>query len=290
MKAEVFEGTICKNSRKLYTVSSNSLVTAPHNSFLKIGSNDILFKVENSEKTTIKRPFQVKDRETIEIKGRYENKILPGDIVEIYFEEYFATDIKLEKGQSGYKEGDILYCQGGLTSSSSLDVTGSLCQLIVENINDKGDIANLRIFKPGLYIQPPEYPTMAINEMEKPIEVNLEFDLADNVSVLERNITSVSSSLSKTELSLSYDLPEEIEQGEIIIQKQIIDIDREYAYEDAYNQICSITQDFSPNHNLPLMAPNNPSFHAVYNKAIEMLEEKLSEMERKIYELERRSN
>ena len=70
--------------------------------------------------------------------------------------------------------------------------------------------------------------------------------------------------------------------------KQALYLDRDYVYDDAYNEVCCITRDFSPSHQLPLMAPNNPSFHAVYNKAIEMLEEKISNMEQRIRDLERR--
>tara|TARA_R100000008_G_scaffold75564_1_gene54883 strand:- start:12 stop:884 length:873 start_codon:yes stop_codon:yes gene_type:complete len=290
MKAEVFEGAILKGSNDLYIVSENLEITAPHNSFLKIGSSDILFKVEGSKKTTIKRHFELKDKETINIKGIYEGKILPGDIIKIYFDEYVTTNVNLLKSADGHKEGDVLYCQGGLTSSSSLDLTGKLCQLIVEQVNKEGQISKLRVFNPGLYIKTPETPVIAINEANKPVEVELEFDLSDNASSIERNVSSISSSLSSSEISLSYPLPEGVSEGEVIIEKQIIHLDREYTYESTSNELCSITQDFSPNHKLPLMAPNNPSFHAVYNKAIEMLEEKLSEMERKIHELERRAN
>ena len=108
MKAEVFEGTIPKNSRKLYTVANGSIITAPHNSFLKIGSSDTLFKVENSESITIKRTFSAIDSSSLKIKGNYENRILKGDLIKIFFEEYTATNVSLSEGNSKFEEGDIL--------------------------------------------------------------------------------------------------------------------------------------------------------------------------------------
>tara|TARA_R100001163_G_scaffold65836_1_gene65529 strand:+ start:16325 stop:17194 length:870 start_codon:yes stop_codon:yes gene_type:complete len=288
MKAEVFEGTIPKNSRKLYIVANNKTVATPHNAFIKIGSNDTLFKIENSEGITIKRAFAASSADTIKIKGNYQNRILIGDSVKIFFEEYVPSKVTLKKGDSKFKEGDILYCQGGRPSNSPKDITGKRCQLMVTSVNDEGEITNVKISYPGSYIDPPENPVIALNEAEKPIEVSLDFELSESASSIERSVVHIESSSVDSTLRLSYELPTGIQEGEIIIDKQAIYLDRDYIYDDAYNEVCSITRDFSPSHQLPLMAPNNPSFHSVYNKAIEMLEEKISAMEQRIRDLERR--
>ena len=288
MKAEVFEGTIAKNSRKLYTVANNGFIATPHDSFVKIGENNILFKIESSNKITIKRPFTASGKNTIKIKGNYENRILKGDLVNVFFDEYIASSLRLSKASSSLEEGAILYCQGGMPSISSKDITGKKCQIVIDSVNEEGEVANVSISYPGRYVVPPENPVTAINELEKPIEVFLDFDLAETSSSAERNITKISASSIDTELELSYELPIGVTEGEIIIEKFLINLDKDYLYDDAYNEVCAITKDFSPSYDFPLMAPNNPSFHSVYNKTIEMLEEKLSSIEKKIAILERR--
>ena len=288
MKAEVFEGTIPKNSRKLYTVANGSIITAPHNSFLKIGSSDTLFKVENSESITIKRTFSAIDSSSLKIKGNYENRILKGDLIKIFFEEYTATNVSLIEGNSKFEEGDILYCQGGKPTISPKDITGKKCQLIVTSVNKEKEITGVRVLNPGAYVEPPQNPVTAINETEKPIKVSLNFELVENATSVERDVTKIASSSIDTDINLSYDLPIGVTEGEVIIEKYAIYLDRDYAFEDVYNEVCTITRDFSPSQNLPLMAPNNPSFHVVYNKAIEMLEGKISSMENRIKALEHR--
>jgi hypothetical protein len=79
-----------------------------------------------------------------------------------------------------------------------------------------------------------------------------------------------------------------VDTGEIMLKKQVIYLDREYNFDDCYCKVCTITKDFSPKNNLPLMAPNTPNVHNIYNKAIEILEEKLSKMENRIKALEKR--
>ena len=287
MKAEVFQATIPENSKKLYTVAKNGTIATPHGAFLKIGSNDTLFKIENSEEITIKRAFTSIADDSIKIKGNYQNRILTSDVVNIFFEEYITSQATLIKGNSKFKEGDIFYCQGGKPSLSPRDITGKKCQLMVTEVNEKGEVTHIKISYPGSYAIPPENPVVAINEHERPIKVSLEFELSENASKVERNITSVASSNIDTDIKLSYGLPPGVEEGEILIVKKVIYLDREYNYEDVYNEICTITKDFSPSHGLPLMAPNNPSFHNVYNKTVEILEEKISDMEARLRTLER---
>jgi hypothetical protein len=88
-------------------------------------------------------------------------------------------------------------------------------------------------------------------------------------------------------IRLSYKLPLGVEAGEMMLTKQVIFIDREYNFEDCYCKVCTITKDFSPKNRLPLMAPNTPNAHTIYNHAIEMLEQKFSQIENRIKDLER---
>jgi len=288
MKAEVFEGSILRGSTKLYVVSNNRKVATPHNALLKISSNETLFKIENSEELNIKKPFTREKEAIIKIKGNYNYKITPGDSLDLYYDEWKTSGVRLIKGDSKFVVGEILYCQGGIVSRSSQNLTGRQCEIKVTNVSKKGEITQIKIHQHGIYTRLPEGKVTAINERKTPIEVELEFEAADNTSLARRDVTEIESSPVESIIKLSYKLPAGVDTGEIMLKKQVIYLDREYNFDDCYCKVCTITKDFSPKNNLPLMAPNTPNVHNIYNKAIEILEEKLSKMENRIKALEKR--
>ena len=287
MKAEVFEGSILRSSNKLYITSSNRKIATPHNALLKIASNETLFKIESSEELNIKRRFTSTKEDEIKIKGNYNYKITPGDSIDLYYEEWRACDVQLAKGGHNLEVGEILYCQEGIVSNSTQNITGQQCEIKVTKVTKKGEVSQIEIHQPGAYTQIPEGKVTAINEKDIPIEVKLQFEPAESTPLAQREVQSIESTPMQSTIRLSYRLPLGVETGEMMLTKQVIYIDREYNFENCYCKVCTITKDFSPKNHLPLMAPNSPNVHTIYNHAIEMLEQKFSQMENRIKELER---
>tara|TARA_Y100000034_G_scaffold118133_1_gene158472 strand:+ start:288 stop:1160 length:873 start_codon:yes stop_codon:yes gene_type:complete len=287
MKAEVFEGSILRGSNKLYIVSNNRKVATPHNALLKIASNETLFKIESSEELNIKRPFISPEENEIKIKGNYNYKITRGDSVNLYYEEWKASSAELVNGGSNLNAGEILYCQEGVVSNSTQNITGQQCEIKVVKVTEKGEVSQIEIHKGGAYTQIPEGIVTAINEKDIPIKVKLEFEPAESTPMVQREVESVTSTPIESTIKLSYRLPLGVDSGEMIVPKQVIYIDREFNFEDCYCGVCTITKDFSPKNRLPLMAPNTPNVHTIYNQAIELLEQKFTQMENRLKELER---
>ena len=147
MKPEFFHGSVEKGSNKLYTESNRQIVT-PHGSFIKIGSNDIFYRVESIEDLHIKRKFIAQGKH-ITIKGNYQYKLAAYDVVKIYFDEYEALEIKeiltpTDDQFGGYSLSQKIYAQGGIASTSASNITGESVELEVTKIDENGKILDLK--------------------------------------------------------------------------------------------------------------------------------------------------
>lgn len=288
MNTEVFEASIQKGTNKLITTADNRHIVAPHGAFVKISSNEITFKIQNAETLNLKKKFVAESENVLKIKGNHEYKITPSDNATIYYDNYYASQItKIINGSDGLEVGEILYCRDGVATVSSDNLSGKVCELKVTATDDKGKATALSINEEGVYNTPPPNPVQAINEKEKIVEVEIDFEPLDATSLSERVFSRVDASPTETVITLSYPLPKGVKSGEIILSKQIINLDKDYAFPSVYQKTCSIISDFSPVNSFPLMAANNPSMHAVYNTAIEMIEDKLKKIEDRLKKLEK---
>ena len=85
MKPEIFQASIEKGSNKLYLESDRNVATR-NGAFIKLGPNDIFYRVESSEKINIKRKFTF-DSQHLVIKGNFDYRLFMGDNAKITFEE-----------------------------------------------------------------------------------------------------------------------------------------------------------------------------------------------------------
>ncbi len=288
MKPEIFEASLSQGSNSLY-IQSGKKINIRNGAFIKLGSNDIFYRTESTEFINIKRKFKV-DRNWLSIKGNYLYKISPNDNCEITFEEYQAYNIEeIGKNSIKYTVGEKLYAQGGKTSSSSGNLTGEYTEIEVRKIGPDYEITEAVITKPGLYITPPSNPVPVMNENGDLIEMDLEFDSAENISILERDIDQIKSEDNLTHLKPSYLLPEGVTEGELVISKQIISLDRAYASESFESELCEITFDYSPVNGIPLLPPHSIDPQTTYNEAIKIIDGKLLELDKRITRMENRN-
>ena len=88
---------------------------------------------------------------------------------------------------------------------------------------------------------------------------------------------------------MNYDFPREIDNGDLIVSKKVITLDREYGGESEFNALCQTTSDFSPINKIPLMPPHCLTPHVIYNKGIEAIDNRLLELEKEITRLKTRN-
>ena len=285
MKAETFEASIQRGSNQLY-VKSDKTVAIKNGAFVKLGTNDIFYRAESSEKINLKKKF-IRSENVLTIKGDYAYKLSPRDKGKITFDEYEAVEIThIRESSSTFKIGQKIYVLGGTTSSSSGNLTGEYTIMEVTKITKNGEITKAKITKPGLYITPPKNPVQVTDEDGRRIEMNIEFDASSTISILERDFEAVNGSASETKLRTLYPLPVGVEKGELTVSKQIIFLDKEYSHESFNNQLCQITFDYSPVSGIPLLPPNIIDPQTTYNEGIRIIDQKLLDLDKRITRIE----
>jgi len=288
MKSQSFEGSINRGSNELYT-STRKQILASNGDFVKIGNNEVYYQVEETKQITLKKKFQ-SHGDYLTIKGNYEFKIFPGDNAKLYYHDYEAVLInKITKSAKGNSFGDRFFFQGGYPSSSRENLTGKYTEIKVTAVNKDGSVKEVNIVEPGKYITPPENPIIAKNQDGKTIEVEAEFDYSSESSVFERDFTSVEFKDGKTHLRLYYPFPEEIDNAELILSKSILYLNKEYGAAPVHGLLCQTTSDFSPINKIPLVPPNAIAPHAIYNKAVEVVDNRLADIEKRLVRLENRN-
>jgi len=285
MKSETFEASIQRGSNQLY-VRSDKTVAIKNGAFVKLGTNDIFYRAESSEKINLKKKF-TRNENVLTVKGDYNYKLSPHDKCKITFDEYEAVEIShIEESSSTFKIGQKIYVLGGTTSSSSGNLTGEYTIMEVAKITPSGEITQAKIIKPGLYINPPKNPIQVTDEDGRRIEMNIEFDGASTISILERDFEGVNGTAAETKLKTAYPLPAGVEKGELTVSKQVILLDKEYSHESFSNQLCQITFDYSPVSGIPLLPPNTIDPQTTYNEGIRIIDQKLLDLEKRITRIE----
>ncbi len=285
MKPETFEASIEKGSNKLYLRSSFE-VAVRNGAFIKLGSNDVFYKTESAEKINIKRKFSANGAQ-LTIKGNFDHKLFMGDSAKISFEEFEAINLEKIIDQTGtYKAGEKLYGQGGITSSSNGNVTGEYAEAEVKKIDENGKILELSLTSPGLYICQPGSPVEFMNEEGNTVKVETEFDYSSQSSLIERDFSFVESDGKETSITLTYPLPKGVTNGEFIVSKQVISLNKNYDDESFENELCQITFDYSPVNGIPLLPPNSIDPQTTYNEAVIIIENKLQELDKRLTRME----
>tara|TARA_R110000744_G_scaffold77254_1_gene152665 strand:- start:391 stop:1203 length:813 start_codon:yes stop_codon:yes gene_type:complete len=268
---------------------------ATHGAFIKISSNDIFYRVESVEDLHVKRKFTTQGKQ-ITIKGNYQYRLSPDDVVKIYFDEYEAVAAEelitpTDEQFGGYSIGQKIYAQGGTASTSSSNVTGESVELEVTKVDENEKILNLEITRPGKYIKPPENPVKFMDEEGEEMEVNIEFDLSSDSSVMERSFVKVNNYKENTLIEMAYPLPQGIEEGEFFVSKQIIFLDKRYSHDSVKNQPCQIISDRSPIGGIPLIpqAISPTAAISAYNKGMEMIDARLQEIDVRLTRIENRN-
>ena len=287
MKPETFEGSIQKGTNQLY-VTGERRVVAKNGAFVKLGNNSIFYRAENIEQINLRKKFISAGKELI-VKGNLSYKIAPSDTLQITFDEFEAVKVSnVQEHENEYQFNEKIYAQGGVTSNSNTNLTGAYAEITITKIDDKGKILEVQLSSPGKYIIPPSNPVPAMDERGEVVNVDLEFEEASTLSILERQVTYVEPKDGNTHVGISYPLPQGVEEGEFTLSKQIIILDKPYAQDSLDAELCHMTFDFSPVNGIPLLPPNSIDPHATYNEAIKIIEDKFSKLEERMLNLENR--
>jgi|15BtaG_2_1085339.scaffolds.fasta_scaffold00977_2 hypothetical protein len=284
MKPETFLGSIEKGQDKLY-ISSTRTVSCVNGAFVKLANNDIFYRAEALEDLTIKRKFSI-FKEALFVKGNFVHQLFRNDITSVTFTEYEAETVEFSDSSiTDLKEGDRLFAQGGVPSSSSENLTGKYTQIEIKNVGENNQVT-LVIVDKGKYIIPPSSPVSFMDSHGKTINVETTFDSSPNASILERDITHVEFTGEGTKINISYPLPDGVKEGEIVIVKQALNLNKKYYGETLDAELCQITFDYSPVNGIPLLPPNSIDPQSTYNEAVEIIDRRFQLLDQRVKKLE----
>ena len=125
-----------------------------------------------------------------------------------------------------------------------------------------------------------------MNVEGKTINAEIEFDSSPNASILERDITNVEFTGEGTKINISYPLPDGVKEGEIVIVKQALNLNKNYYGETLDAELCQITFDYSPVSGIPLLPPNSIDPQSTYNEAVEIIDRKFQLLDNRLKKLE----
>jgi hypothetical protein len=286
VKPEIFKASAEKGTNKLYTLCHKKISTQ-NGAFIKIGENNIFYRIESCEDLNIKRKFTVEDGKII-LKGNFEFKISAQDLLKIYITEYEATSIyNIKPHEQHFVVGERIYAQGGVTSSSEENLTGEYASFEVAEVNGKSNITQLSMVNPGRYLSPPKSPVKLMNQDEKIIEADIDFDTSTQILAIEREVQIIDGNERQSEIKVAYGLPASVEEGELLISKQVVYIDRPYSLDSFESELCQITFDYSPVNGIPLLPPNSIDPATTYNKGVEIIDSRLADIEKRLARLEK---
>lgn len=281
MKPETFTASIEKGQDKLY-ISSNNTISYRNGAFVKLSTNDVFYRAESLEDLNIRRKFSIFKGE-IFVKGNFTHKLFRNDLAKITFEEHEAESADFLESEIQDLKEEEFFAQGGITSSSAENLTGKYASIILEMSENK---PKLKISEKGKYILPPPNPVSLMNENGKIIKANLSFDICAHASIIERDIVDVNFIGEGSILKLSYPLPHGVKEGEITVSKQQLTLDKIYHGDTLDGEVCQMTFDYSPVSGIPLLPPNSIDPQSAYNKAIEIIDQKFQDLEKRIQKLE----
>jgi hypothetical protein len=219
-----------------------------------------------------------------------------GDEIDITHKEYeINPKITIQNGGIGYFVGDIIEIDEG---SAFVDPsTGEIrtAKLRVASTDEQGAVKTFEVEHHGLYTEAPDQnmliywqPTGGSGEN---LELNIIYNTINNRSVLRREVANLEKVNPKGYiLYLDNELPEHVRTGKLSVKKKNLYLSSNYASGTRFSDRFQLIIDFTGEYGLPMLVENSLSLAFVYNKGINMVDSHIRRLEKRIEELEKKSN
>ncbi len=253
-------------------------------SLIKIKDDSNLYTVLNKENSFLIKDFKVLENRTIFINEDIGVNLQRGDILKITYKEYeLLMVLSILNNGKDYNIGDDLFINDGDAIIDILTGNKHLTILTVLEVNEKGGIKKLGVKSKGKYLIPPKNKTNLINEngiCEAIVETK--YIEIDNATIIERVVSNINIKDNKSYIMLDYSLTPNLKEGKFSVEKCLLTLSCNYSGETGTNLEYKIYYNFTPNLNIPLMVQNSQSSWIIFNKAMQILDSRLREIEEKI--------
>lgn len=283
MKSFNFTCSILQNTNRIISASQCNFNSVPAGSFFRFLKDKNFYTVLKSNNIFLNYDFELDNPRKIIINKDIGVNLSKNDSIKILYKEYeILTVLRIVNSGNNYKQNDIIYLVGGIPSINLENNEKIMASFRVAEIDEKGGIKQISLNDKGRYAQPTESIVNIFGGNGNGAELEVEFQVIDDKSIIERQILMINYLPQYSEIFIDYPLPNGIKKGSISCNKYELLLNSNYLESTKRNEEYEISRDFSPYLRLPLMSKNSFSTDLIYNNGMLILENKIKELEEKI--------
>jgi len=274
--------SIAKGDNIAYATYEPSISAVKDGSFLRFESENCFYVIQCKESTEFLHDFEVIGDSSVIVKEDLSGKIHCSDIVDLVFREYeLDIVVAIVNAGSGYAVGDVLTVRGGKPSLNVSDGLYNAIQIVLNGVKD-GGVSRIGVKNRGKYIEPPLSEVELEGGKGKDAKFELAYKPLNAVTKVKRTVRGIEIKNSETIIQLDSLIPPFITMGKLIYNKWLFYLATPYLSDTKVGVGFSVSRDFTPNLNIPLMASDSFTTDVVYNKAIHMLEDEILKLNKRI--------
>ncbi len=283
MKTNTGSASIIHGTNKLISSSHSDFSTIRAGSFIKFTKDTNHYIAGQISPLFFLVEFKKIGDRQIEINGDTGININIFDSVTISFKEWeIQSVINLTNPGKGYNQGDILILDGGKSYINVQDNLRQFGKIKVESVDENGSINRFSVVEKGRYSEIPNGLVKLLGGKGENAEANILFKNCDNRVVLERDVENVQFDGQKTIITLTYNIPPEIELGKVGVNKYGMILTSNYEEQTKINEKYEITRDFTPYLGLPLLTKGSLTPDLVINQIAILIDKKFKDQDEKI--------
>lgn len=268
------KANIIHNDRFIYLDSNIMDLQMKEHSCLRFRNKSFLIK--SYKKFKKKYEYSVIDTNILSLPRESAGLLIKDDIIYLSIPLYnLSTIMKFNGSEKGFSIGDHIEVYN---KNKSPNDTPAI--LIVESINEKKEIKSLHISSEGDYHGNPEELTYynLTQDREVKIDAKMFFDSSKHIqkpAIINKIIINPSEVI----ISLNYHLFEFGEKQSVYIEKYILMLNDIYEGETLLEEECTISSGYTSYLQIPIMEPNSKSSHAIFNEAMQIIDERIKKLE-----------
>jgi hypothetical protein len=254
------------------------------------------YMISRSEDSMYVFDFEHHSKGVVFIKEDEAMNLVIGDEMDITHKQYAINpNITINNGGIGYLVGDVIEVDEGTPFTDPMTGERQVTKLKVASTDEEGSVKTLEFEQKGLYTEAPNENMLIYWQPSggagEGLELNITYDVLNNRGVLRREVSNLEKGGPEGYLLyLDNELPEHIRRGKLSVKKKNLYLSSNYSSPTRFSGRFQLVIDFTGEYGLPLLVENSLSLAFVYNRGIHMVDGHIRRLEKRIEELEKKSN
>ena len=264
-------------------------------SYIRFYGDNEMYQIAKMEPFFCILDFETIISDRVFVKNEDAMGLVAGDLVEISYKEYeLSTSINIMNGGEGYLKGDTFTVDDGVPAEDVISAEKSHAIIEVIEVDKDGCVEKVKVSDRGKYWEsPPEQVSLGWEPKGgsgKGAELALVYKTTDYRSAMTREVTLLEVAEGGWRVIFSSSLPPNVLGGKLSCKKHKLILNSTYVSMTKWTEHFQLIVDFTPNCGVPLMLENSLSVPLVYNKAMIVLDKKISMLEKEIKSLKEKAD